>query len=746
MSDVVRPFWFYCMVKYIDGVLTELKFGLTTTNVHRYVRKYKKEGFDIERYWFKDLSHVLCTGGTKMHDQSGVLPILDSFGFTSKSSGREYRNISVKWLRKRNDKIDPYYVLMSYVEQAVAQWVNENTDIVIPSLDKIANTYQKGVSEQPPYDPKFFNNKHLDSVVSGHTRTTVHCPVVRDIVNKNRDHHPHTKTVGEFTALDGLGYNDKNDILLEGYEMVLDHISQTSDDVLFINPPFSKARQFVDTALHTKANKLLFIVPCLDWCNTDKDAHYLWVMNKWYTEISFYLPNEAFSLPDLKSPVAMVYIDRTIPSNGYVLVNGVPTKPNQVAYHELYSIIRPMIPTIISDSINTLRVDIAIATKQKGYKYLSFCNRYKGANAGKRFYYNISDKNFIIDDIGYEKSPTWTGPSNPDIIGQWNIFKCKDTEIDNLVSWIRHPLAVAFVHINKLEANLASYQFSVLPNIDLSVPPTDDHLISQIPGLTQDTLNTVYEWYMDKMSTSPVSIHNGVVIHHVGDPTRPNKVASSDEYFTGRGMVEIGYKKITSGMHHMDIIEQRYIDYAVGYGNIIIPVLEYKIGLLGREPTDEDLINIVGTVYGIDISEDSITETKRRIHEVLYRYSTTVDARDVVNKNVIVGDSTDPMTLPKWALDVLYTEDTMMDFYSRNKKMFSTVVCIENAILGDYEIKHDIISKTKTHGTVKLLVDTSKGCGEFPIDFINHLSILHGVVYKEPKPIDDSLGILEDLF
>lgn len=69
-----------------------------------------------------------------------------------------------------------------------------------------------------------------------------------------------------------------------------------------------------------------------------------------------------------------------------------------------------------------------------------------------------------------------------------------------------------------------------------------------------------------------------------------------------------------------EYITKTYLEPACGNGNFIIRILDRKLGVISRLPIEQQqlaIVKAVSSIYGIDIQEDNIKETKERMLQLI---------------------------------------------------------------------------------------------------------------------------------
>lgn len=85
-------------------------------------------------------------------------------------------------------------------------------------------------------------------------------------------------------------------------------------------------------------------------------------------------------------------------------------------------------------------------------------------------------------------------------------------------------------------------------------------------------------------------------------------------------------------------IDSTFLEPACGNGNFIAEILKRKLSICHN--TDE-IIRAYKSIYGIDIQQDNIEETKARMLSMLPEVdmTTTIQVIEILQKQIICGDS-----------------------------------------------------------------------------------------------------------
>jgi len=121
--------------------------------------------------------------------------------------------------------------------------------------------------------------------------------------------------------------------------------------------------------------------------------------------------------------------------------------------------------------------------------------------------------------------------------------------------------------------------------------------------------------------------------------------------------------------------DSRFLEPACGDGNFLITVLKKKLEILSikfkknQYEYERNGFVIIGSLYGIDILEDNIKATRKRIYENFFKFYSNLFSKNlnhnfltsinfVIEKNIIHGDaitlkqanSNDPIVFSEWGL------------------------------------------------------------------------------------------------
>ena len=122
---------------------------------------------------------------------------------------------------------------------------------------------------------------------------------------------------------------------------------------------------------------------------------------------------------------------------------------------------------------------------------------------------------------------------------------------------------------------------------------------------------------------------------------RVNKFA---EVFTAEREVKAMCDLIPSEV--WEDIDSRFLEPACGNGNFLVEIFERK---LTRCESAEQGLNALRSIYGIDIQQDNVEESKQRLFDMFVKQFpkspaiTAIIAAQILENNIICGDSLEIM-------------------------------------------------------------------------------------------------------
>ena len=93
-------------------------------------------------------------------------------------------------------------------------------------------------------------------------------------------------------------------------------------------------------------------------------------------------------------------------------------------------------------------------------------------------------------------------------------------------------------------------------------------------------------------------------------------------------------------------INSRFLEPACGNGNFLVEIFERK---LNRCESAEQGLNALRSIYGIDIQQDNVEESKQRLFDMFIKQFpkapaiTAIVAAQILENNIICGDSLELM-------------------------------------------------------------------------------------------------------
>ena len=158
-----------------------------------------------------------------------------------------------------------------------------------------------------------------------------------------------------------------------------------------------------------------------------------------------------------------------------------------------------------------------------------------------------------------------------------------------------------------------------------------------------------------------------------------NNQIKSKERVTEHGEVYTSEREVNNMLdlvkQETERLDSRFLEPACGDGNFLIKVLERKIDILlsrykkNQYEFEKNSVVVISSIYGIDILEDNVEETKNRLFNYYKSaYSKTfkglvneellLTIKYILSKNIIHGDalslkkvdSDEPVTFCEWSL------------------------------------------------------------------------------------------------
>ena len=123
-----------------------------------------------------------------------------------------------------------------------------------------------------------------------------------------------------------------------------------------------------------------------------------------------------------------------------------------------------------------------------------------------------------------------------------------------------------------------------------------------------------------------------------------DRVSKFAEVFTAEREVKAMCDLIPSEV--WEDINSRFLEPACGNGNFLVEIFERK---LNRCESAEQGLNALRSIYGIDIQQDNVEESKQRLFDMFIKHYpkapaiTAIVAAQILENNIICGDSLEIM-------------------------------------------------------------------------------------------------------
>lgn len=111
------------------------------------------------------------------------------------------------------------------------------------------------------------------------------------------------------------------------------------------------------------------------------------------------------------------------------------------------------------------------------------------------------------------------------------------------------------------------------------------------------------------------------------------RVRDFGEVFTPEYIVRDMFDLIPAEMYE---VGHQFLEPCCGNGNFLVEILRRK---LGHCKTCAEAKAAVADIYGIDIQADNVAESKERMQEIVSERFPGVDVSQILDRNIICGDS-----------------------------------------------------------------------------------------------------------
>lgn len=127
-----------------------------------------------------------------------------------------------------------------------------------------------------------------------------------------------------------------------------------------------------------------------------------------------------------------------------------------------------------------------------------------------------------------------------------------------------------------------------------------------------------------------------------------NRVRDQGEVFTQEREV----KNILALTQATDNIFWKFLEPACGNGNFLVEIIRQRLMRIKQTPTyrpadkrEYAIVKMISTVYGVDIADDNIAESKKRIMDEIFKFTPKkssaaflLAAKNILDTNIQLGD------------------------------------------------------------------------------------------------------------
>jgi len=117
------------------------------------------------------------------------------------------------------------------------------------------------------------------------------------------------------------------------------------------------------------------------------------------------------------------------------------------------------------------------------------------------------------------------------------------------------------------------------------------------------------------------------------------RVSELAEVYTNEREVEAMLDLVKLDSYNID---KTFLEPSCGNGNFIIAIIHRKLSTI-TDDKEFNLIKVISSVYGIDICENNVQETKQRVYDFLSEFmdisNISKQIWHILNQNIILGDT-----------------------------------------------------------------------------------------------------------
>lgn len=160
-------------------------------------------------------------------------------------------------------------------------------------------------------------------------------------------------------------------------------------------------------------------------------------------------------------------------------------------------------------------------------------------------------------------------------------------------------------------------------------------------------------------------------------PTKQKSQVISKQRVTDHGEVLTAEREVNAMLdlvhHELVRIDSRFLEPACGTGNFLVPVYEKKLAVIkkryGRSQLEFERYAVVatGSIYGIDILEDSVKLCRERLFTVFNELYTSLYkkkgkdvmrnvVRFILERNILLGDALSLKTVAEQPKPIVFSE------------------------------------------------------------------------------------------
>lgn len=129
-------------------------------------------------------------------------------------------------------------------------------------------------------------------------------------------------------------------------------------------------------------------------------------------------------------------------------------------------------------------------------------------------------------------------------------------------------------------------------------------------------------------------------------PSKPNQIKSKKrvkdfgEVYTNEREVKAMLDLVKEESYQIDSL---FLEPACGNGNFLVEILKRKLSV---SKTKEEVLIALSSIYAIDILEDNVLESKKRLYELVQDNLTQEEAFFMMDQNIVCGDSLELLNTP----------------------------------------------------------------------------------------------------